>query len=166
LKKNYEIKCKADNLSALRRLLRKNGTYSFSIEKQKDTYYKVKRGRLKLRIINNETGNLIYYARDEKSGKRISGYFISATKNFHDLNEILKTQFEVLITVEKKREIYIKGNCRIHLDTVKNLGQFLEIEIIYKDFSKAEIQMEEIIKFLNLNENKFIKNSYSDLLIK
>jgi len=138
---------------------------AFLKEKQIDVYYKVTQGRLKLRIINNKRGNLIFYERKEKTSKRISNYFISETKSFKELDKILRSQFEVLAIVHKQRDIFLENNTRIHLDTVKGLGKFLEIEVVYKDIVKAKKQMEQLIASLGLNEEDFIKESYSDLLI-
>ncbi|MBL0107189.1 MAG: hypothetical protein IPP52_07875 [Ignavibacteria bacterium] len=52
--KNFEIKCRIRNLSAIKEILVSDRSYKYSIEKQKDIYYKVKSGRLKLRIINEK----------------------------------------------------------------------------------------------------------------
>lgn len=165
MKKNYEIKCELNNYKKTNDLAGSLKKFSYTFEKQVDIYYKVKTGRLKLRIINDKAGNLIYYNRAEKSNKRISHYIISKTEDFKELDNILKKQFEVLITVEKVREIYIHKNIRIHLDRVIKLGSFLEIEIIYGNLTKAKKEMKELIYILKLNEDTFIRNSYSDLLI-
>jgi adenylate cyclase class IV len=50
------------------------------------------------------------------------------------------------------------------LDKVAGLGNYLEIEIIYSDLLNAKKQMKNLVKLLDLEEKKFIKNSYSDLL--
>lgn len=166
MKKNYEIKCRlsSDNFKNIKSLLSKNGSYEYSIEKQTDIYYKVKSGRLKLRIINDKTSNLIFYNRADSKVERVSNYLISS-ENFKELEIILSKQFDILIRVVKKREIFIKDNVRIHIDAVKDLGKFLEIEVIYDNLAKAKIQMTNLIDNLNLNKKDFIKVSYSDLLI-
>ncbi|MBS1518157.1 MAG: class IV adenylate cyclase [Bacteroidetes bacterium] len=164
--KNYEIKCRLSNHSGLIKLIKSDGKYVHSTEKQTDIYYKVRSGRLKLRIINDEYSNLIYYERPEKRKIRTSNYIISKSGDFKQLNSILKKQFEVLTEVTKHRNIFIKDNIRIHIDKVRKLGDFLEIEIIYKDLSRAKKQMEDLFHWLGLDKNNFIKNSYSDLLIK
>lgn len=164
MNKNLEIKIKLDNTSQINSIRNSLSKYSRSVEKQIDIYYKVSKGRLKLRIINDKEGSLILYNRVEKKGKRISHYTISKTKDFKELDFILTRQFDTLIKVIKKREIYILKNVRVHLDKVSGLGNYLEIEIIYSDLMKAKKQMAELIKLLHLDEKKFIKNSYSDLL--
>lgn len=154
-----------NRFTGIRKILSSRKDYIRTAENQRDIYYKVKRGRLKLRIINEKSCCLIYYRRNEKSGKRVSNYILSYSDNFRELDFILRQEFKILVTVVKKREIYIKNNIRIHLDTVKKLGKFLEVEIIYGDFNIAKDQMKEIISCLNLEETEFIKPSYSDLLI-
>jgi adenylate cyclase class 2 len=165
VKKNLEIKYKPGNSREISYITGLLKNYSHTTEKQTDIYYKTVRDRLKLRIINDTEGSLILYSRAEKKNKRISKYTISKTKDFRELDFILRKQFGVLVTVIKKREIYIHKNIRVHIDTVKGLGKFIEIEIIYDDISKAKDLMNNLVTELNLDENKFIKVSYSDLLI-
>lgn len=153
------------SFTGIRKILDSCTDYVKAAENQRDIYYKVKKGRLKLRIINEKSSCLIFYRRNEKSGKRVSNYEISFTDNFKELDFILRQEFKVLVTVIKKREIYFNNNIRIHLDRVKRLGNFLEVEIIYDDLDKAKFQMKEIISLLKLAETEFIKTSYSDLLI-
>lgn len=167
--KNYEIKIPVKDIrgfeKAVRKLLR-NKKHKHFIELQKDIYYKIDEGRLKLRIINDEIGNLIYYNRKENNKKRVSDYIISATKNFKELDEILRKLFDIFIIVDKRREIYTFDNVRIHLDKVKKLGSFFEIEIIYDSLKEAKKKMNNFIKYFNLNANDFIKDSYSNMLVR
>ena len=167
--KNYEIKSFVKSIEYIREVTRrlvKNKTHKHYKEFQKDIYYKIDKDRLKLRIINNETGNLIFYDRKEHNKKRVSNYIISETKNFKELDEILKKLFDIFVVVDKEREIFIYDNIRIHLDKVKKLGSFLEIEIIYDSFKEAKKTMNELIKYFNLEEKDFIKESYSDMLTR
>ncbi|MBK9332073.1 MAG: class IV adenylate cyclase [Ignavibacteria bacterium] len=164
--KNYEIKCRVRDLSKIKKLLLSDKSFNYSEESQKDIYFIVKEGRLKLRIINSGGANLIYYKRSDKRKIRTSEYILSRTRDFRQLENILKSQFGTLAVVTKQRNIFIKDNVRIHLDKVKSLGEFLEIEIIYKDLRAAKKQMDFYINLLGLNIDDFIKNSYSDMLIK
>jgi len=165
LARNLEIKCRLDNFKIVRKRILEIKRFAFLNEIQVDVYYKIKKGRLKLRIINSERGSLIFYERKEKTSKRISNYLISETESFKELDAILRRQFEVLGIVHKKRDIYLENNIRIHLDSVKGLGKFLEIEVVYESLIKAKKQMEQLIVALGLDEKDFIKASYSDLLI-
>lgn len=167
--KNYEIKIPVNDIKeyqkAVQNLLR-NKKHKQFIELQKDVYYKINEGRLKLRIINNKTGNLIYYDRNENNKKRVSNYIISATKNFKELDEILRKLFDIFIIVDKRRVIYTFDNIRIHLDKVDKLGSFIEIEIIYDILKDAKKKMNDLVKYFRLDANDFIKDSYSDMLVR
>ena len=86
--------------------------------------------------------------------------------NKTDGNEYLKRFLDVLIIVNKKRELYLYNNTRIHLDYVKNLGYFLELETKVVDKLKdAEKRFNYLLDLLNLRDKKEIRASYKDLLI-
>jgi predicted adenylyl cyclase CyaB len=168
-KKNYEIKTPVTNYSAVRsavmKLFEKN-KITKKKEIQKDIYYSVPSGRLKLRIINKKHGTLISYLRKESKKLRVSNYLLTNTKDFDNLHRTLSLLFPVLVTVEKVREIFLFDNIRIHLDKVKNLGEFLEFEVVFDSFQKARAQMKFLISYFKLDSKKFINNSYSDILLK
>ena len=68
--KNYEIKFPVENYNQIKKkalsLRGKFQSQNQYAEAQKDYYYKVKTARLKLRIINNNFGSLIFYDRPEE----------------------------------------------------------------------------------------------------
>lgn len=74
-----------------------------------------------------------------------------------------------LVTIEKEREIYIyKDEFEIALDSVKELGNFIEIETL-KDFGGIEETRKKIIEFANnlgINTSKADKRGYPFLLMK
>ncbi len=167
--KNLEIKTGIKNPEKIRKIAL-NYVSSFKnndnfIERQKDIYYIIGNPRLKLRIINNKTGNLIYYSRNESSDLRISDYIISSSSDPLRLDEIIRKFFKPVVIVEKIRRVFLADNVRIHLDNVKGLGNYLEFEIIFNSIIKAEKKLKSLILLFGLNENKFIKNSYSDLIL-
>ncbi len=169
MKKNFEIKTKLSNPKSTKPLLKSLCLGNSAIREkqlQEDIYYKVTQGRLKLRIINGRTGNLIHYFRNNKTGKRVSKYTISETNTPRELDSILSSLYGVKVKVKKYREITILDNVRIHIDNVIGLGNYLEIEIIFKSIKDARKQMSGLIERLKLDEKNFIKESYSDLLLK
>jgi adenylate cyclase, class 2 len=170
MRQNYEIKAKIFNYDVAKwkaqSFIKKFKDKHHDVQYQKDIYYKVKDKRLKLRIINEEYGNLILYSKYDKYNKKISKYLIAEVTNPFELEEILRNFFKVLIVVNKRREIFIAENIRIHIDKVKGLGNFIEFEVIYNSFNSAKKIMQELIEYFELVEDGFIKNSYSDLLIK
>ena len=79
------------------------------------------------------------------------------------LSEILTIE----AVVEKVRKLYMYKDTRIHLDTVKNLGKYLELEtVVTKNKKQAEKEFAEVIDLLKLDMTKQIKSSYRNLLKK
>ena len=65
--------------------------------------------------------------------------------------------------------IYILDNIRFHIDDVENLGKFIEIEVrgeTEDELPKLKRQIKEFLNLIQIQEENFIKGSYSDLLKK
>ena len=130
---------------------------------QKDIYYEVKEGLLKLRIENGKN-YLIRYLRNERSKNRISNYNLVEIKDKH-AEKFFNNIFTVKAIVEKKRILYLYKNTRIHLDRVKKLGNFIELESVITGNRRTALkEFREVINFLNLDIKKQIKKSYKDLI--
>ena len=69
--------------------------------------------------------------------------------------------------VQKRRSLYFSGRTRIHLDRVKDLGNFLELEVVLGDNETAEKGIEEarvILGQLGIEDSNLIQAAYVDLL--
>lgn len=161
---NLELKVKINSIKKLEKLAKTASAEFKGVLKQKDVYFKNKKGLLKLRIENGACC-LIKYLRDEK-GKRWSNYEILKLEG-KNIEEYLKDILAVEVVVEKNRKLYVYKDTRIHLDEVKNLGKFLELEtVVTKNKNHAEKEFYEVVKMLNLDLTKQIKASYRNLLAK
>ena len=161
---NLELKIKLDSHAKIEKILRNNEASFEGILIQKDIYYKIEHGLLKLRV---EKGNstLIKYLRDE-SGKRWSNYELLELKGKNP-EEYLSDILKVEAVVEKKRKLYLYDNTRIHLDVVKELGNFLELETLLVDSrSSATKRFEYVKKLLAIEDHKEIRASYKNLILK
>lgn len=166
--KNIELKVKLENFDKVLRSLRNRANFAEDLF-QKDTYFNSEHGRLKLRNINNETYQLIYYERPNKSESKISSYEIIEFNQdtAEKWERILALTAGVKVEVVKNRQLWIYRNTRIHLDNVHDLGKFIELETVIKDEDKKYDFREEhkdIIKLLQLNNLEKINCSYCDLL--
>lgn len=165
---NVEIKAKSDELSKIRALIKSKNAIVKGIDHQIDTYFNVKEGRLKLREGNIEN-NLIHYIRENKAGPKQSQITLFKSDPHSTLKKILFNSIGVLTVVDKIREIYFIENVKFHLDTVKSLGTFIEIEAIDKDGTIGEIyllkQCEYYLKLFCIPAKNLISVSYSDLIL-
>ena len=166
--KNVEIKAHCSDLERIRKILEdKNADYK-GMDHQIDTYFNVNNGRLKLREGNIEN-NLIHYFREDKEGPKQSNVILYKSKPESTLKNALTTALGVLVVIDKQREIYFLDNVKFHVDTVKNLGNFIEIEAIGTDgnYTKEELlsQCEHYLQVFGINEDDLISVSYSDLLL-
>lgn len=162
---NLELKVKLKSFNKTKKLLEGINAEFIKTLNQKDVYYKIKGGLLKLRIENDEQ-SIIKYLRDEKGKDRFSDYdflrfsYGSAEKFF---DSVFKTE----AVVRKKRLLYMFDNTRIHLDSVKGLGNFLELETLVLDGKNdAKKRYEYIKKVLELEDIPELKKSYRDLIIR
>lgn len=166
---NVEIKASADNQSEIREILKARDAIVKGIDHQIDTYFNVKVGRLKLREGNIEN-NLIHYVRENKKGPKQSDILLYKSKPASTLKAILAKCIGVLTVVDKRREIYFIDNVKFHVDTVKDLGTFVEIEAIDADGSigvdKLYQQCELYLELFGIEKDKLISESYSDLILK
>jgi predicted adenylyl cyclase CyaB len=162
---NLELKIKVDNPVEMIEMLNEiNAEFKGELG-QIDIYYKIKNGLLKLRL-ENGSQTLIKYFRNEKTGNRWSDYqLISLERN--DAREYLKDVFEVETVVEKKRLLYLYDNTRIHIDTVKDLGSFLELEtLVINGKEDAWKRFQSVIDMLSLDKEDEIRKSYRDLILE
>jgi adenylate cyclase class 2 len=165
---SIEIKARCANPQAIRDILHVNGAEFRGVDQQTDTFFKVSRGRLKLREGRLEN-NLVYYERDDQAGPKQSDVILFPTGPHSPLKDILTKSLGVVVVVEKQREIYFIANVKFHLDTVRDLGTFVEIEAIDADgtIGKEHLlaQCRSFLGLLKILPDDFVSASYSDLLL-
>ena len=166
---NIEIKARCINQDKIRDILKSKNADFKGIDHQIDTYFKVNSGRLKLREGNIENA-LIHYDRQNTAGPKKSKVKILKKDMDEAMKQQIKSSFEILVVVDKKREIYFIDNVKFHVDDVKNLGTFIEIEAIDSDKTIGEEKLLEQCKhymaLFEINEKDLESESYSDLLLK
>jgi len=164
---NIEIKAKIDNVEDIRRKIDKlNATAAVEIL-QEDIFFNTVKGRLKLRIFSEESGELIYYLRNNLAGPKRSDYHIYKTDKPNTLRQVLEYSLGIRGVVRKKRLLYLVGNTRIHLDEVENLGSFLELEVVLnqgQDEKSGHAKANEIMEKLDVEEKDLVDIAYIDLI--
>jgi predicted adenylyl cyclase CyaB len=104
------------------------------------------------------------------SGPKSSVYQKLPVEDADGLKDLLSKMQGVHTIVEKKREIYLYENVRIHLDDVKNLGSFLEFEAVLDEkFNNREEEtrkVEFLMEILQIMDDHLINESYENLITK
>lgn len=138
---------------------------------QEDIYYHAPRGRLKMRHTGGEKPQLIFYERADDHSPKSSHYdLIPLSQPQADaLHQLLSRMLGVRAVVNKARQLFIAGETRIHLDTVENLGQFLELEVVMQPGqpqAQGEKRARQLMQALNIRPEDLIAGSYVDLLTR
>ncbi|MBT4485653.1 MAG: class IV adenylate cyclase [Candidatus Latescibacteria bacterium] len=169
--KNIEIKARISGFDRIRVFLSEHNADFKGTDHQIDTYFKVPHGRLKIREGTIESC-LVFYNRDNRPGPKRCDYIIEQFKQGDAMpgriRAVLESSLGILTIVDKKREIFFIDNVKFHLDTVKNLGTFFEIEAIDTgaiDEEHLHRQCEEYLEKLGITEKQLVGVSYSDMLL-
>jgi predicted adenylyl cyclase CyaB len=165
--RNLELKSRCADLSAARAAVRRLGARLDGMQTQTDTYFRVPRGRLKLRRIQGLADELIWYERPDQSQARISRYFRVPVTNSDGLQTALTAALGVRGEVSKRREIYLWQNVRIHLDDVAGLGFFVEFEAVLSlqdTEAVAHQHLNDLRRELAIGDSDTCDASYADLL--
>jgi len=165
--KNIEIKTPLTGRAQTEEKLLSIGANLEWTRKQVDTFFNAPSGWLKLREAAGCPAELISYRRSVgDSGPRESDYDILRLEEARELSSVLEHSLGILGIVEKQRALWLYRNTRVHLDRVKGLGDFLELETVLAEIDAGEgtAESEEVISLLELNKELFISVPYLELL--
>lgn len=167
--RNIEIKARATDFAAQRARAAELAGSPPELLAQEDTFFRAKRGRLKLRLFNEGSGELIYYERGDATGPSESRYMILPTREPASLRDALSKALGVSGVVRKEREVYIVAGTRVHMDKVEGLGQFIELEaVLGTDESREDgnARVSELIDSLGIADGDLVDRAYIDLLLE
>ncbi|MCP4024371.1 MAG: class IV adenylate cyclase [Desulfobacteraceae bacterium] len=165
--KNIEIKAALDDVAFY---LKKAGSLSDTdpeIIEQKDYFFNCSNGRLKLRFFSDHNGELIFYKRNNQPGPKACEYFITKTSEPGQLLKVLKKAHGIFGVVKKTRTLFLIGRCRVHIDQVKDLGNYLEFEVVLSEDEQMQVGKNEadlLMKQFNIKDEMLIDCAYVDLL--
>lgn len=165
--RNIEIKARVDDFSALYEKIALLSDGLPDIIEQDDTFFVCPHGRLKLRTLAPDRGELIFYQRPDKAGPKTSFYTLSETHDPDSLRETLTLAYGAAGRVIKQRTLFMIGQTRLHLDRVKGLGDYLEFEVVLADDETPEqgiVIAEDLLERLGIDRQELVDQAYVDLL--
>ncbi|XP_076619414.1 uncharacterized protein LOC143340903 [Colletes latitarsis] len=169
--RNIEIKAKIDDPEFLVSRVKQLTNADSIIIKQHDTFFKVKEGRLKLRIFEDGSGELLYYIRSNTLGPKLCTYekTVLNADACVGIKNILTASNGIIGTVKKTRKLYMIDQTRVHIDEVEGLGNFMELEVVLtneQDLEVGEKIAEDLMAKFNIKSEDLIAEAYVDLLNK
>lgn len=164
---NYEFKGRLRNEAHVRKVLRKLRARLVGTDHQVDTYLKVSAGRLKVREGRIENA-LIFYERANVRRPRAARIAMMPLAKRSAMRAILARALGVRAVVRKQREIYFVGKVKVHVDRVRGLGKFVEVEAISRgsDLRRIRRQAQEFQKLFEIRASDLVPQSYSDLILR
>ncbi|MBN2337979.1 MAG: class IV adenylate cyclase [Acidobacteria bacterium] len=163
--RNIEIKARIESVEAVLPLVEALADRGPVEIVQDDVFFACPNGRLKLRTLAPDRGELIFYRRADGPGPRESFYLVSPTGSPETLRAALSSAWGEAGRVQKRRLLFHAGRTRIHLDRVENLGDFLELEVALGEGESAEAGEEEARKLmhrLGIGPERLLAGAYVD----
>lgn len=162
-----EIKARVDSLASLRERVEALADTGPSIVDQRDTYFRSRHGRLKLREFADGSAELIYYARADTTEPIESSFVKVPCPEPDAILQALTIALGVRGEVRKQRTVYRHGPTRIHLDSVEGLGEFMELEVVMPadgDIEDGVSVAQSLMERLGIGPTDLVEESYIDLV--
>ena len=165
--RNVEIKARVEDLERTYQLVVSAADAGPETLTQKDTFFIVPDGRMKLREFSDGKAELIYYMRSNETGPTESRYKRYNVISPSELRERFTREVGVFGQVRKTRHVFWAGRTRIHLDDVDGLGPYLELEVVLEPDEPTESgikEAESLMELLEINKDSLVSEAYVDLL--
>ncbi|UOQ54255.1 CYTH domain-containing protein [Hymenobacter cellulosivorans] len=125
---DFTLKARLYERVAVEQQLLALGFTYIGLDAQRDTYFRVSQGKLKLRQGTIENLVTHYERLPDKSTEKTVVYQYDLNPSSQQITGLYAAH-EVVGVVEKSRRIYRLANVKIHLDTMATGEEFLEIEV-------------------------------------
>ncbi len=171
-----EIKARVEDPKLIERLIITAGAVPVGIENQSDTYYNTpyrdfKKTDEALRIRTNDSEYFLTYKgpKLDKVSKTRKEFEVKLNDANIMGNMLSSLGYYPVATIVKKRKKYRICDISIALDDVRNLGNFIELEIMVKNPENYNEKVESIFKFMNklgISRSSAVRESYLEMLLK
>jgi len=164
---NVEVKARVADMGALRARVGARAGAAPQVLEQRDTFFHTPRGRLKLREESGARAELIHYVRPDREGPKLCAYSRVASDDPERLRALLADALGVRGVVEKRREVFHVEDTRVHLDEVRGLGAFLELEVPIgseRSVADGERIARELLAALGIDPASLVAEAYLELL--
>jgi adenylate cyclase class IV len=112
---------------------------------------------------------LIFNSRADVAGTKQSDYEIAPVTDAAKLKSELEQVLSESVAVEKTRLVSLSGRTRVHLDAVKGLVSFLELEVVLQEGqspAEGHAIARDVMQRLGIQEADLIAAAYADMLME
>ncbi len=164
-RRNIELKATDPDPSASLEVCRALGAEDRGTIAQRDTYFEVARGGLKLREEQPGRPHLIQFERANEPQQHESRYRIIEVSDGASLCAALATAIGIRGAVVKRRHLLLWQSVRIHLDEVEQLGTFIELEAAAPADSDLDHE-HRLIAELGITDERLVALGYAAQLLQ
>jgi homotetrameric cytidine deaminase len=167
-RRNVELKATDTDPERSLAVCRELGAEDRGVLVQRDTYFRAGAGRLKLREEQPGGATLVQYERPDDPRARLSAYRLVPVADPDGLRVALDAALGTLVVVDKERHLFLWDGVRIHLDRVRGLGTFVELEGVAAADSDLEAERAKVAQLqaaLGIGPERILADSYSDRLL-
>jgi predicted adenylyl cyclase CyaB len=143
-RRNIELKARDGDPERSLACCRELGAVDHGVLWQRDTYFPVASGWLKLREQRPGDAVLIHYDRPDQPEQRESRYQLARVLDVEEARQALTDALGVTVTIVKQRHLFLWNSVRIHLDDVDGLGRFIELEAVAPPTSDLENEWRQV----------------------
>jgi adenylate cyclase class IV len=154
---NVEIKARVRSLDEIVRRVTPLADSGPEVLVQDDTFFPTRSGRLKLRLFSDGRGELIGYHRADQSGPKVSRYEIARVDDGAALRELLSETLGTIGRVQKRRQLFLVGRTRVHL----------ELEVVLQpgeEHTNGQVEAARLMAQLGIEPGELVRQAYVDLL--
>jgi homotetrameric cytidine deaminase len=167
-RRNVELKALDADPERSLAVCRELGAEDRGLLVQRDTYFRTTTGRLKLREEEPGGATLVQYDRPDAAQARLSSYRLVPVADADGLRAALDAALGTLVVVDKERHLLVWEGVRIHLDSVRGLGTFVELEGVApagSDLERERANVARLQEALEIGPERILSDSYSDRLL-
>jgi adenylate cyclase class IV len=168
-RRNIELKARDPDPSASLAVCRTLRAEDRGTIAQRDTYFEVAHGGLKLREEMPGRPHLIQFERASEPQQRESRYRIVEVSDGAALCAALAAAIGIRGVVVKRRHLLLWQSVRIHLDEVEQLGTFIEFEAVAppdSDLTHEHRLVAELRDVLGITDERLVALGYAAQLLR
>jgi adenylate cyclase class 2 len=168
-RRNIELKARDPDPGRSLEVCRTLGAEDHGEISQRDTYFEVSKGGLKLREERPGQPHLIQFERANEPQQRESRYHLIEVDDGAVLCAALAAAIGIRSVVAKRRRLFLWHDVRIHLDDVEQLGTFIELEAVAppdSDLTHEHRLISELRDALGITDERLVAVGYAEQLLR